>query len=672
MIKVFLTGGDEVGWALDEDLNLMRKVLRQMPEISLTDLKNCDIVHSCSPGGLHEISDEQLAGKKVICHMPGEPFRYLQQPDFPKVASKVGLWVARTQQAVNEFKSLNIQSTLVPYIVDEDVFYPLAHDGLEKNALRERLNLPKDSYLIGSFQRDTEGADLITPKYMKGPDVFFEIVHSLHRKLIPIHVLLAGPRRFWLIKNLEEAGIPYTYVGRHTSKDDIFINTLPRQQLNELYNSLDCYIVSSRSEGGPHAVLEALSSGCSIISTPVGVSLDVLPQDSLFSTVADAVDKVVLDMKRKQSGYASPNPIGIGSTLNLTTLAIHLEQCYRNVHDIKSFKAPDKMDKNAQKSKQTGWLKFPKLIKSGAIKTTTVGLWHTYHKPPYGGGNQFMLAMRKQLALQGVNVIENKIQDMVDYYFLNSIHFDVDAFTRLKKNRDIKVLHRIDGPIYLIRGYDREKDELCYRLNAELASATVLQSTYVYRKIVEFGYQPINPVIIHNAVDPEIFNRKGKLEFDTNRKIRLISSSWSNNPRKGGSIYKWIEENLNWDLFEYTFVGNVSEPLGKIKHLPPMPSEDLAVVLKEHDIYITASENDPCSNALIEALSCGLPALYLNSGGHPELVGMGGLPFENVDEILKQLERIVEDYESFRNLIVVQTMDQVVKKYLDTIRTSAA
>jgi glycosyltransferase involved in cell wall biosynthesis len=299
-----------------------------------------------------------------------------------------------------------------------------------------------------------------------------------------------------------------------------------------------------------------------------------------------------------------------------------------------------------------------------------VGLWHTYHKPPYGGGNQFMLALHKELARLGIEVMENQILDKINFYLLNSIHFDIDTFTKLKKKRDLRIVHRIDGPIYLIRGYDREKDELCYKLNSAFASATVLQSNYVHRKIVEFGYQPVKPVIIHNAVDPDIFNRNGKLPFDRHRKIRLISTSWSGNPRKGGPIYRWIEEHLDWNSFEYTFVGNVSEPLQKIRQIPPVASEQLAEILKQHDIYITASENDPCSNALLEALTCGLPALYLNSGGHPELVGMGGLPFEGVDEIPIRIEALVDNYESHQNLIVVPTIKQVAEKYLSVMKNA--
>ena len=42
--KVFLTGGDDIGWALDEDLRLTRKALEGFVEF--TDLETCEVVHS--------------------------------------------------------------------------------------------------------------------------------------------------------------------------------------------------------------------------------------------------------------------------------------------------------------------------------------------------------------------------------------------------------------------------------------------------------------------------------------------------------------------------------------------------------------------------------------------------------------------------------------------------
>ena len=52
--------------------------------------------------------------------------------------------------------------------------------------------------------------------------------------------------------------------------------------LNELYNCLDLYIVTSRVEGGPQAILECGITNTPIISTDVGVASEILSKDSIF------------------------------------------------------------------------------------------------------------------------------------------------------------------------------------------------------------------------------------------------------------------------------------------------------------------------------------------------------------------------------------------------------
>jgi glycosyltransferase involved in cell wall biosynthesis len=279
-----------------------------------------------------------------------------------------------------------------------------------------------------------------------------------------------------------------------------------------------------------------------------------------------------------------------------------------------------------------------------------------------------MLALCKALRQRGVRIVENAFHPEIDVYLLNSIHFDVESFLSLSQKQKLPMVHRVDGPIYLIRGRDRDLDEMIFEINAQFADYTIVQSTWTYERIIEMGYKPVNPVIVHNGVDPDIFESTGRISFDRERKVRLISSSWSENPRKGGPIYKWIEEHLDWDRFEYTFVGRASEPFARIHQIAPVPSERLADLLREHDIYITASANDPCSNALIEALACGLPALYLDDGGHPELVGYGGLGFKDVDDILSQLDALVENYALFQSLIQISSMEAVAEKYLKLLR----
>ena len=122
-----------------------------------------------------------------------------------------GCGSAATKKPSEAFKALGIESPLVPYAVDTAVFFPLALD--ERNRLRAQWSIPLDKYLIGNFHRDSAGADLTRPKFMKGADVFLEVVSTLHRLGHPVHILLAGPRRHYLRRALQERGVPFTFVG---------------------------------------------------------------------------------------------------------------------------------------------------------------------------------------------------------------------------------------------------------------------------------------------------------------------------------------------------------------------------------------------------------------------------------------------------------------------------
>ncbi len=700
--NVFLTGGDGVGWALDDDLQLARRALQDI--VKLTSLKACDIIHSVSWLALAQIPEQLLEGKRIICHAPGEPLRYYHLPHYSPVAQKIGLWVAQSTQAEQQLTHIGKQNFLIPYTVDTAVFYPIPPDNPKLLAFRTKWNIPTDAYLIGNFHRDSEQKKLSSPKLVKGPDIFAEMIHGLQAHGVPVHVILAGPRRHWMRARLDALQIPYTYIGRIIEGDDFSDNVLSQSELNLLYNLLNVYLISSRSEGGPRAVLEAAAARCKIISTPVGLALDVLAPDCIYHTPPDGIELLLADFQ--SDDLAATIITQYESVLNHYQ-PFSAEKLFHKLYDqveiIKIYEGNGRLLENqasvqqaytrmllSQKVSNTGrikrtWRKWVRpalktvrqkwksvrFSKHTSADTLTICLWHEFVKPPYGGGNQFMLALREGLLAQGINVVENVLHPDVDVYLLNSIHFDVEQFTNYARQHQAKVIHRIDGPIHLIRGYDREKDELTYSLNAKFATATIVQSAWTFQRIIETGYMPVNPVIVNNAANPDIFHANGRIPFDPKRKIRLISTSWSDNPRKGGPDYKWIEENLDWDRFEYTFVGRASEPFDRIKQIDPMPSAELADIMRQHDIYITASQKDPCSNALIEALSCGLPALYFNDGGHPELVRYGGLPFNNRDEILPQLNKLTANYQLYQNLITTQKLNEVTQIYLSLMQQAA-
>src|SRR5690606_15464677 len=111
-------------------------------------------------------------------------------------------------------------------------------------------------------------------------------------------VVLAGPRRYWMRRTLAELGIPFTFIGEVIEgRDDTDRNILPRTQLNLLYNLIDLYIVSSRSEGGPQSVMEAALARCKIVSTPVGIAPDLLQPACLYRYPHEAVATILDDIR---------------------------------------------------------------------------------------------------------------------------------------------------------------------------------------------------------------------------------------------------------------------------------------------------------------------------------------------------------------------------------------
>jgi glycosyltransferase involved in cell wall biosynthesis len=134
---------------------------------------------------------------------------------------------------------------------------------------RNLLNLPEDSFVVGSFQRDTEGHDLISPKLEKGPDRLCDYLKKI--KTENTHVLLGGFRRQYVINRLEEEGITYSYFELATM-----------DTLRIMYGACDLYVIASRNEGGPQAVLEACAMKIPTISTNVGMVSEVLSEKSII------------------------------------------------------------------------------------------------------------------------------------------------------------------------------------------------------------------------------------------------------------------------------------------------------------------------------------------------------------------------------------------------------
>lgn len=303
---------------------------------------------------------------------------------------------------------------------------------------------------------------------------------------------------------------------------------------------------------------------------------------------------------------------------------------------------------------------------AGWFTTADLSLFHDFEPPPTGGGHQFLRAFLHEVELRGLRVENNRISRRARACLFNSFNFDERRLGRLKP-KSLLCVHRVDGPVDVYRGWDGGVDRHVQTLNEKFADKTIFQSKYSMEKHVELGLDFREPIVIMNAADPQIFHPRGRVEFSRNRKIRLIASAWSHNVNKGTPIHQWLDEHLDWERFEMTFVGKSPVNFRNIRMIPAVDLYELAKLLREHDIYITASKNDPCSNSLIEALSCGLPAVYLQSGGHPEIVKQAGAGFEAAEELPRLLEQVTSQYEAFQSRISVPSIREVSEQYLKVL-----
>lgn len=280
---------------------------------------------------------------------------------------------------------------------------------------------------------------------------------------------------------------------------------------------------------------------------------------------------------------------------------------------------------------------------------------------PNGGGNQFLKLIKKKLVEMGMYAeLEN-----ADIILFNS-HQAVKEVIKAKIKYPEKIfIHRIDGPMRLYNQMNDKRDDIVNLVNKYIADGTIFQSKWSRERNYKMGLKQTNyETVIYNAADKEIFNSDGKYKFDKNRKIKLIATSWSDNIKKGFKTYLFLDQNLDWERYEMVFVGNSPVEFQNIKHIRPLNSVELAKLLKQSDIFISASEKDPCSNSVIEALSCGLPVICKKDGGHPELVKNGGKLFERDNEIIGLLEEIVDNYSEIQKSIEVCNIDEVVGQYI--------
>jgi hypothetical protein len=298
-IKVYLLGGDRGGWALDTEMRLARQALARLPGVELVDDPGAaQVLHTVWPEQLLEKRELRgiWAGKTVVASFSNDPRALFERVPGLFDAAREWVCVGQSALAAQELRELGIPRVgRVAYRADEGAFRPVPTG--EVSARRALLGIAEDAYVVGFFQRDSEGRDVLLPKVQKAPDFFAAIMHEVSARHPRLHVLLAGPRRHWVRRELHRLGVRFSFYGKITEGDDYAGGVISRDEMNLLVNCCELNVVTSRWEGAPRALMESVAVGKKTISTPVGIAADLLEPVCLFSNLAEATALIARDLR---------------------------------------------------------------------------------------------------------------------------------------------------------------------------------------------------------------------------------------------------------------------------------------------------------------------------------------------------------------------------------------
>lgn len=234
---------------------------------------------------------------------------------------------------------------------------------------------------------------------------------------------------------------------------------------------------------------------------------------------------------------------------------------------------------------------------------------------------------------------ENNFSFNIVYVLSNSVYLPLFALKILKK-RNIPIVHNQNGVFYPSwYSGDYKNKNMLMATQYKYADYVFFQSEFC-KKIAEKFLGKCNSryEILYNAVDTDFFRPDNIKKLEKNDFFFLITGKFTKihfyHLKKTILAINVLKHNKY--KLKLKLAGSFSRKLklqiddllinekinkNKIIFIGEFKQELANQVYNNADAFVYLMHQSPCPNSVIEAMSCGLPILYSNSGGVPEIVG---------------------------------------------------
>jgi hypothetical protein len=270
---------------------------------------------------------------------------------------------------------------------------------------------------------------------------------------------------------------------------------------------------------------------------------------------------------------------------------------------------------------------------------------------PTGGGISFLNALISGFESKGHKIFFDLSCKNLDIILILDPRWNHSS-SAFNSKQIIKYLNRVNPKaivVHRINECDERKNtnfmnKKLRQINY-LADATIFVGKWLLdlKVINQFSFHDLD-IVIKNGANKSIYNTDGFKPWLGTSPLKLVTHHWSNNRMKGFDVYEQLDLLLGQEefgtKFSFTYVGNLPKNFvfKNSVHVQPLHGALLAMKIKEHHGYLTASINEPGGNHQNEGAACGLPLLYRNSGCLPEYCEGYGVMFDENNFKTKLLE----------------------------------